>query len=104
VLSAYAPNLGLCVNRETTTGLNVAYEVELRGVGRSVARFVDGEYRLEPPDSGAVDCIISADPVAYLLVGAGRLGLWPAIALGLMSAAGPRPELALGFNDLFIHP
>jgi hypothetical protein len=73
-------------------------------LGRSVARFIDGEYRLEPADAGPVDCTISADPVAYLLVGAGRLSLWSAIALGLISAGGPRPELALRFNDLFIYP
>ncbi len=104
VLGAYAPNYGLCLNPATTRGLDAAYEIELRGLGRLVARFVDGEYRLEPADSGPVDCIISADPVAYLLVGAGRLPQWPAIALGLISAAGLRPELALGFTDLFIFP
>lgn len=104
VLGAYEPIFGLCVNRETTRGLSVAYEVELRGLGRSVARFIDGEYSSELADAGPVDCIISADPVAYLLVGTGRLSLWSAIALGLMSAGGQRPELALRFNDLFIYP
>ncbi len=104
VLGGYAPIYCLCINLETTRGLNVAYEIELRGLGRSVVRFVDGEYRLEPADSGPVDCIISADPVAYLLVGAGRLSLGSAIALGLLSAGGPQPELAWRFNDLFIYP
>jgi uncharacterized protein (TIGR03083 family) len=99
-----SPLFALCVNRQTTAGLSAAYEIELRGVGRSVVRFVDGVYGLEPPDSGAVDCVISADPVAYLLVGARRLSQWSAIALGLLSASGPRPELALGFGDLFIYP
>jgi uncharacterized protein (TIGR03083 family) len=104
VLYGIAPLFGLCVNPATTAGLTVAFELELRGVGRSVVRFVDGEYRSEPADSGPVDCIISADPVAYLLVGAGRLSLWPAIALGRISAGGQQPELALQFGDLFIYP
>jgi hypothetical protein len=56
------------------------------------------------PDSGPVDCTITADPVAFLLVGSGRLSQWDAIALGLLEAGGDRPELALGFTDLFLFP
>jgi hypothetical protein len=103
-LYGLAPLFALCVNPETTKDLNVAYEVDLRGMGRSVIRFVDGKYRLEPADSGPVDCVISADPVAYLLVGTRRLTQWSAIALGLLSASGPSSELALRFGDLFIYP
>jgi hypothetical protein len=84
--------------------LQAAFEVEVRGGGRFVARFDDGTLHLEDPDSGPVDCQISAEPVALLLVAAGRLSQWPAIALGLLSAGGKRPELALGFNDLFVYP
>ena len=104
VLGAYAPLFGLCVNRVTAAGLNVGYEVELRGAGRLVVRFVDGEYHLEPAGSDPVDCVISADPVAYFLVGAGRLSPVPATALGLLSAGGRQPELAGLFNNLFIFP
>ena len=104
VLDTYAPSFRIILNPATTTGLNVAYEIELRGVGRSVTGFVDGEYRLEPADSGPVDCVISADPVAYLLVVAGRLSLSTAIALGLANAGGRQPELAWRFMDLFVFP
>jgi uncharacterized protein (TIGR03083 family) len=104
VLGAYAPCFGLCVNRETAAGLNAAFEIELRGAARLVVRFVDGEYHLEEAGSGPVDCLISADPVAYFLVGTGRLSPVTAIALGLLSAGGARPELAALFNDLFIFP
>jgi uncharacterized protein (TIGR03083 family) len=104
VVAGVAPLFALCLNPETTEGLTVAYEVDLRGAGRSLVRFVDGDYRLEPADSGPVDCIISVDPVAYMLVGAGRISRSSAIALGLISANGARPELALRFNDLFIYP
>jgi uncharacterized protein (TIGR03083 family) len=99
-----APLLSLRVNTQTTEGLTVAYEVTLRGGGCWVVRFVDGEYSLEQPDYPSVDCIISADPVAYLLVSAGRVSQSLAMALGLISAAGRQPELALRFGDLFIHP
>jgi uncharacterized protein (TIGR03083 family) len=104
VLSAYAPIFGMCRNPLTASGVNVACELELRGVGRLVARFVDGEYRLEAAGSCSVDCSISADPVAYLLVVSGRLSQWSAISLGLLSAGGSRPELALRFGELFVYP
>ena len=52
-----------------------------------MVRFVDGEYRAEPAGGPPADCIISADPTAYLLVGTGRLSLGSAI-LGLLSAGG----------------
>lgn len=101
---AYTPIYVTVVNPATTTGLTVGYDVELRGIGRLTVRFVDGEYRLEPPDSGPVDCTLSADPVAFLLVGSGRLSQWDAIALGHLSAGGAHPELALKFKDLFVYP
>jgi uncharacterized protein (TIGR03083 family) len=104
VLAGYAPCYEPNVNPETTRGLTVAYELDLRGVARVVVRFVDGRYSLEPADGGPVDCVISADPVAWLLVGSGRLDQWAAIALGLIEAGGERPELAAGFGDLFIFP
>jgi uncharacterized protein (TIGR03083 family) len=103
VLAGYAPCYERNVNTAVTRGLTVAYEIDLRGVARIVVRFVDGRYSLEPA-GGEVDCVISADPVAWLLVGSGRLDPWPAIALGLIEAGGARPELAAGFGDLFIFP
>lgn len=104
MLAGYAPCYEPNVNPETTRGLNVAYALDLRGVARVVVRFVDGRYSLDPADGGPVDCVISADPVAWLLVGSGRLDQWAAIALGLIEAGGERPELAAGFGDLFIFP
>ena len=104
VLAGYAPCYEPNVNPETTRGLTVAYEIELRDVARVVVRFVDGRYFLEPAGGGPVDCVISADPVAWLLVGSDRLDQWSAIALGLIEAGGDRPELAAGFGDLFIFP
>jgi len=104
VLAGYAPCYEPNVNPQTTRGLTAAYEIDLRGVARIVVRFVDGHYSLEMADGSPVDCVISADPVAWLLVGTGRLKPWPAIALGLIEAGGDRPELAAGFGELFIFP
>ena len=104
ILNGYGSAFGLVVNQERAAGLNAGFGIELRGGPAFTVRFVDGRYGVEPPGSGPVDCTISADPVAFLLVGSGRLDLLAAVALGLLSAGGERPELALGFNQLFVYP
>jgi uncharacterized protein (TIGR03083 family) len=104
VLYGYGPLYPKVLNPVTTQGLTAGYGIELRGGSSVTARFAEGRLGLEPAVSGSVDCTITADPVAYLLVASGRLSQWPAIALGLIGAGGPRPELALGFVDLFEYP
>ena len=104
VLYGYGPTYPLCLNPQTTAGLNAAYDIQLRGAEGFTVRFTNGEYGVEPQGSAPVDCTIEADPVAFLLVGSGRLSQWAAIALGLLSAGGPRPEVALAFNGLFVFP
>ncbi|MCA1842611.1 MAG: SCP2 sterol-binding domain-containing protein [Actinobacteria bacterium] len=104
VLNGYGPAFGLVVNEKRARGLNAGFGIELRGGPAFTARFVDGQYQVEPPDAGPVDCTLSADPVAFLLVGSGRLNPLTAVALGLLSAGGDRPERALSFNQLFVYP
>ncbi len=104
ILNGYGPAFGLVVNRERVNGLNAGFGIELRGGPSFTARFVDGEYQVEAPDAGPVDCTISADPVAFLLVASGRLNPLTAGALGLLSAGGDQPDLALSFNQLFVYP
>lgn len=104
VLYGLGPAYGLALNPATATGHTAGYGITLRTGERFTVRFTDGEYSMESPDSGPVDCIIEADPVAFLLVASGRLSQWTAIALGLLEAGGPHPELALRFNDLFVFP
>jgi uncharacterized protein (TIGR03083 family) len=104
VLAAYAPAFGFVLHPERTRGFSAGFGIELRGVGEMTVRFTDGVYGLEEAGAGPVDATISADPVAFLMVGAGRLSRYEAIALGLMSAGGDRPEMAVGFPDLFLFP
>jgi uncharacterized protein (TIGR03083 family) len=104
VLHGYGPVYANVLNPVTTRGLTAGYAIELRGGASFTVCFAEGTYGVEPGGSTSADCTISADPVAYLLVASGRLSQWPAIALGLIGAGGPRPELALGFVDLFRYP
>ena len=103
-LFGYRPSYGAHLNPVTTTAHTAGYAIELITGERFTIRFLDGRYRLESPDSGPVDCTITADPVAFLLVDSGRMSQWAAIAVGLMKADGDRPELALRFNNLFLFP
>jgi hypothetical protein len=47
---------------------------------------------------------LSADPVAFLMVGSGRLSRYEAVALGAMTVGGNRPDLAFDFPTLFAYP
>jgi len=104
VLYGYGPCYEHLVNPKTTLGLNAGFGIELRGGAEFTVRFTDGVYGVEAAGSGPIDCTISADPDAFLLVGSGRLSQWPAIALGLYSPGGTDPQLALRFLDLFVYP
>ena len=61
-------------------------------------------FGLEEAGAAPVDATISADPVAFLLVGTNRLSRYQAIALGLLSVGGSDPDLAIRFWDLFLYP
>ncbi|MGH8992997.1 MAG: maleylpyruvate isomerase N-terminal domain-containing protein [Acidimicrobiia bacterium] len=103
-LYSYGGALGRFVDPVAAAGHTAAYGVEIRGGDRFTARFTDGAFSVEPPGAGPVDCVISADPVALVMVALGRLSPLEAVNDGLFSAGGDRPELALGFLDLFDIP
>ncbi|MGH8991856.1 MAG: maleylpyruvate isomerase N-terminal domain-containing protein [Acidimicrobiia bacterium] len=104
VLSGYGPCCASWLDREATSGLTVTYGIELRGGGDLTVRFEDGSCQVAPRDSEVVDCVISADPVALLLVGSGRVTQWEAIALGLYRTTGPMQPPRRTFMDLFAYP
>lgn len=103
-LHGYAPIFQACIRPKAAKAHTAAYAIELRGGEGFVVRFCDGQFAWEGAGSGPVDCVISADPVALLMAVLGRVSQWEAIALGLFSAGGNRPELGLGFLDLFAIP
>ena len=104
VLHGYAPIFPAFVRPKAARAHTAAYGVDLRGGEGFIVRFTNGEFAWEAAGSGPVDCVISADPVAFLMAVLGRLTEWELIALGLLSAGGDRPELAPGFLDLFAIP
>ena len=94
----------LVVRPEAARGAPVTYEVRLRGNGpRYVIRVADGTVEARGA-GGPVDCVISADPVTYLLVVYGRMPLGRALLRGGILTKGRRPWLGLRFKDMFFNP
>ena len=91
------------VSERTLRGAQAAYEIRVRGGDRFVCRFGGGALAIEPP-GGPVDCHISADPVAFLLVGYGRIDQWRPIAQGKLLAWGRKPWLSIRFKGLLRNP
>lgn len=97
---ALAPNY---LRQSRTRGMHASFELRMRGGGR---------YRLVVDDGTAVvtaaaekaDCVITADPVTFLLVGYGRVGQWSQIIRGNLLAGGRKPWLAAKFGNLLASP
>lgn len=87
------------VDQRAAAGRHVSYELRLRGGPGYRLSFDDGTLSVTAPGPKA-DCVISADPVAFLLVGYGRTGQWGQIIRGKLIAGGRKPWLALGFAKL----
>ena len=105
IMGTVCPEMSpLVVRPEAARGAPVTYEVRLRGDGpRYVIRVADGTAEVRA--AGApVDCVISADPVTYLLVVYGRMSLGRALMRGGIFAKGRRPWLGLRFKNLFFNP
>lgn len=80
------------------------FEVRLRGDGRAWLRFHDGDFSVEGSPQGPVDCHLSVDPAAFLLVAWGRLNQWSAIPKGQLLAWGRRPWLGLQLRAWLRNP
>jgi uncharacterized protein (TIGR03083 family) len=91
------------IDRRRAAGLHVTYELRFRGGPRYQIVVDDGTAVVTAP-GGRPDCWISADPVAFLLVGYGRSGQWAQIARGKLLAGGRKPWLGPAFAGLITGP
>jgi uncharacterized protein (TIGR03083 family) len=91
------------VDRQAAAGRHLSYELHLRGGSAYRIAFNDGTVTITEPGPKA-DCVISADPVAFLLVGYGRTGQWGQIIRGKIIAAGRKPWLGFTFGRLLVSP
>jgi hypothetical protein len=93
------------VVEEKAAGVKVTYHVVLRGGGgEAYIRFDDGDVEASDTAPGPVDCHLSVDPVAFLLVSLGRSGQWPQILKGKLLAYGRKPWMGLKLSSLVRTP
>ena len=92
------------VNQEALAGLRVGYELGFRGYGRAFFTFEDGNVEVAYETNSKVDCHISGDPVAMMLLGFGRLSQTRAALTGRVLAWGRKPWLAFKLPELLRNP
>lgn len=92
------------VHQDRAAGLRAVYALRIRGGDRFYFIFDDGQLRVRQASPGAVDCHISADPVAFLKVIWNRQGQWSAIARGQLLAWGRRPWLGPRLRAMLRNP
>lgn len=84
-------------------GMRLSFELRMRG---------GAGYRMAVHDGTAVvtaageraDCTITADPVAFLLLGYGRIPQWSPVIHGQLRPGGRKPWLAIKFGTLLSSP
>ncbi len=102
VIKALGPHA--LVDSEKAAGLQATYDLRIRGGERFHFIFDDGALKVEEPSSRRIDCRISADPVAFLMVVWGRQSQWVAIARGKLLAWGRKPWMGPRFRALLRNP
>ena len=81
----------------------VSFELRMRGGGRY--RLAVGDGTAVVGEAGApTDCIITADPASFLLVGYGRIPAWSPLLRGKLWPGGSRPWQAMKFATLLSTP
>jgi hypothetical protein len=92
------------VVQEVAGAKRARFDVHLRGDGRACLVFDRGDFSVEATPQGRVDCKLSVDPEAFLLVAWGRISQWQAIPKGQLLASGRKPWLGLQMRSWLRNP
>jgi uncharacterized protein (TIGR03083 family) len=103
VLASALPMLPLLVDPATTAGVRATYDLRVRGGARVQVGIHDGRLTVGGNDE-RVDCHISAEPVALLLVSYGRRTQWVPVLTGKLVAWGRKPWLGLRLTRYLVTP
>lgn len=106
VFKGLLPVLPFFVDSAAAAGVHATFDIRLRGGEDARVRFAfaRGALQISAPHHGPVDCHISADPTAFVLVLYRRLGPLPPALTGKIVAWGRKPWLALRLMRLFLRP
>ncbi|HEY2281137.1 MAG TPA: maleylpyruvate isomerase family mycothiol-dependent enzyme [Streptosporangiaceae bacterium] len=91
------------LDRDQARGLQARYELRFGGDLRYQLAIDDGTATVTP-GTGRADCVITADPVTFLLVGYGRISQWGPMLRGQLRAGGRKPWLGFKFGKLTVSP
>jgi hypothetical protein len=86
-----------------TRNANISFELRMRGGCRYRMAITDGMGVVTSAGEKA-DCVITADPVTFLLLGLGRVPQFPQLLRGKLRAGGRKPWLAAKFGTLLASP
>lgn len=92
------------VNQGAAVGIRANYDIRLRGGGGAYLLFDDGDLTITSQRPRRIDCHLSVDPVAFMLVAWNRQSQWSGIARGQLFSWGRRPWLGLRLRSLMRNP
>jgi hypothetical protein len=92
------------VNQEKAAGVTACYDLRLRGGRRVFFAFEGGGLTIEEPSDRRVDCHLSIDPRAIMLLAWHRVGLAPPILKGQVIPWGRRPWLSFRLPGMIKTP
>jgi uncharacterized protein (TIGR03083 family) len=95
------PLLPHMVHSGAAAGRRLRFELRVRGGERAVLDFDDGTLRILRSEGQSVDCRLSVDPAAFLLLSYGRIGPVAPMLQGKLAAWGRRPWLGASLASLF---
>ncbi len=104
VINGLVPILPRFADPAASKDFTGAFELRIRKGPSIVLSFDKGSVHVAPKNGQRVDCVINADPAAFLLVGYGRVSQWGPILRGKILAGGRKPWLGLRFNSLLVNP
>ena len=84
-------------------GVHISFELRMRG-GPSYRMAVDDGTAVVTAAGEKADCVITADPVAFLLLGYGRISQLSPVLRGKLRPGGRKPWLAMKFGTLLSSP
>jgi uncharacterized protein (TIGR03083 family) len=84
-------------------GVRVSFELRMRG-GAGYRLAVNNGAAVVTSAGEKADCTITADPVAFLLLGYGRIPQWKPVIRGQLRPGGRKPWLAMRFGTLLDSP
>jgi uncharacterized protein (TIGR03083 family) len=103
VLASVLPLLPLLVDPSATSRADVTYDLRVRGGARVGLTIRRGTIAVTP-SPGRVECHVSADPVALLLVAYGRQSQWRAVLTGKLAVWGRKPWVGARLTSYLVAP